>query len=152
MNDPRQEGAEFPGQYTEAGAPAGLWNRSDIQVKTRELAGMLTSSEEVRIFQQAERQIQGHERIQTLIATIKKKQKEVVAFEAMKNAKMAALIEEELNELQEELDAIPIVGDYQEGQVEINGLLQMIISAIHSTVSEKIAVEKGADSPPSSCG
>ncbi|WP_172194511.1 RicAFT regulatory complex protein RicA family protein [Saccharibacillus qingshengii] len=152
MNDPRQEEAEFPAQYAEAGAPAGLWNRSDIQVKTRELAGMLTSSEEVRIFQQAERQIQGHERIQTLITTIKKKQKEVVAFEAMKNAKMAALIEAELGELQEELDGIPIVGDYQEGQVEINGLLQMIISAIHSTVSEKIAVEKGADSPPSSCG
>jgi len=152
MNDPRQEEAEFPAQYAEAGAPAGLWNRSDIQVKTRELAGMLTSSEEVRIFQQAERQIQGHERIQTLITTIKKKQKEVVAFEAMKNAKMAALIEAELSELQEELDGIPIVGDYQEGQVEINGLLQMIVSAIHSTVSEKIAVEKGADSPPSSCG
>ncbi|OWA33834.1 hypothetical protein B9G55_21095 [Saccharibacillus sp. O16] len=137
--------------YTEAGAPV-LWNREDIVAKTRELAGLISSSEEVRVFQQAERQIQGHERIQTLIITIKKKQKEVVAFEAMKNTKMAAMIEAELRELQEELDAIPIVGDYQEGQTEINDLLQMVISAIHSTVSEKIAVERGADSPPSSCG
>ncbi|OWR27917.1 hypothetical protein CDO73_20625 [Saccharibacillus sp. O23] len=132
-------------------APA-RWTREEILGKTRELAGLISSSEEVRIFQQAERQIQGHERIQTLISTIKKKQKEIVAFEAMKNAKMAAVIEAELRELQEELDAIPIVGDYQEGQVEINDLLQMVISAIHSTVSEKIAVERGADSPPSSCG
>lgn len=134
------------------GAPAGVWNRSDIVNKARELAGIISSSEEVRVFQQAERQIQGHERIQYLITTIKKKQKEIVAFEAMKNAKMAAMIEAELSELQEELDGIPIVSDYQEGQAEINDLLQMVISAIHTTVSEKIAVEKGADAPPSSCG
>lgn len=136
---------------TRIDAPA-LWTREEILGKTRELAGLISSSEEVRIFQQAERQIQGHERIQTLIATIKKKQKEIVAFEAMKNTKMAAVIETELRELQDELDAIPIVGDYQEGQVEINDLLQMVISAIHSTVSEKVAVERGADSPPASCG
>lgn len=136
---------------TRIDAPA-LWTREEILGKTRELAGLISSSEEVRVFQQAERQIQGHERIQTLIATIKKKQKEIVAFEAMKNTKMAAVIETELRELQDELDAIPIVGDYQEGQVEINDLLQMVISAIHSTVSEKVAVERGADSPPPSCG
>lgn len=136
----------------QSGAPAGVWSRNDILDKTRELAGLISSSEEVRVFQQAERQIQGHERIETLIATIKKKQKEVVAFEAMKNAKMAAMIEAELRELQDELDGIPIVSDYQEGQAEINDLLQMVVSAIHTTVSEKIAVEKGADEPPSSCG
>lgn len=137
---------------TEAGNSAALWNREDILGKARELAELVSSSEEVRVFQQAERQIQGHERIQTLIQTIKKKQKEVVAFEAMKNKTMAAMIEAELRELQDELDGIPIVGDYQQGQVEINDLLQMIVSAIHDTVSEKIAVERGADSPPSSCG
>ncbi|MCQ4087262.1 RicAFT regulatory complex protein RicA family protein [Saccharibacillus sp. JS10] len=133
-------------------APTRTWNRSDILDKTKELAGLISSSEEVRIFQQAERQINGHERIQYLITTIKKKQKEVVAFEAMKNAKMAGQIEAELQDLQDELDGIPIVSDYQEGQVEINDLLQMVVSAIHSTVSEKIAVERGADTPPSSCG
>ncbi|NGZ75431.1 RicAFT regulatory complex protein RicA family protein [Saccharibacillus alkalitolerans] len=137
---------------SEAGVPSAAWTREDILDKSRELAGLISSSEEVRVFQQAERQIQGHERIQTLIATIKKKQKEIVAFEAMKNTKMAAVIEAEMRELQDELDAIPIVGDYQQGQVEINDLLQMVVSAIHATVSEKITVEKGADSPPSSCG
>ncbi|MDO3410627.1 YlbF family regulator [Saccharibacillus sp. CPCC 101409] len=135
-----------------AGAALPLYSREDILRKTRELAGQISFSEEVRTFQQAERQIQGHERIQTLISTIKKKQKEIVAFEAMKNVKMASMIEEELRQLQEELDGIPIVADYQQGQVEINDLLQMVISAIHDTVSEKITVEKGADSPPSSCG
>ncbi|GGN90126.1 RicAFT regulatory complex protein RicA family protein [Saccharibacillus kuerlensis] len=146
---------EEPGNIREhaaAGVPAAVWSREDILNKSRELADLISSSEEVRVFQQAERQIQGHERIQFLISAIKKKQKEIVAFEAMKNAKMAAMIEAEMQEFQEELDGIPIVGDYQQGQVEINDLLQMVVSAIHSTVSEKIAVEKGADTPPSSCG
>lgn len=152
MNIQHGENLENTRQRVGADVPAPLWNREDIVGKARELANLVSSSEEVRIFQQAERQIQGHERIQMLITTIKKKQKEVVAFEAMKNKNMAAMIEAELNELQDELDGIPIVGDYQQGQVEINDLLQMIVSAIHTTVSEKIAVEKGADSPPASCG
>ncbi len=120
--------------------------------KTRQLAGLISNSEEIIHFQKAEQMIQSHERVQSLISQIKKKQKEVVAFESLRNQKMVAKIEAEMAELQQELDDIPLVGDYQESQVEINDLLQMVVSAIYSTVSEKIHVESGKDSPPASCG
>ncbi|MGE6574833.1 RicAFT regulatory complex protein RicA family protein [Paenibacillus xylanexedens] len=126
--------------------------RDDIMGKAKELADMLGTSEEVRQFQQAETKIRDHERIQQLIATIKKKQKEIVAFESFKNVEMVSKIEQEIDDLQSELDSIPLVTEFQQSQSDINYLLQLVISVIRETVSEKVNVEAGTDSPPTSCG
>ncbi|WP_217506423.1 MULTISPECIES: RicAFT regulatory complex protein RicA family protein [Paenibacillus] len=126
--------------------------RDDIMGKAKELADMLGTSEEVKQFQQAESKIRDHERIQQLIATIKKKQKEIVAFESFKNAEMVSKIEQEIEDLQDELDSIPLVTEFQQSQSDINYLLQLVISVIRDTVSEKVNVEAGTDSPPTSCG
>ncbi|MFL0373694.1 RicAFT regulatory complex protein RicA family protein [Paenibacillus polymyxa] len=126
--------------------------RDDIMGKAKELADMLGTSEEVRQFQQAETKIRDHERIQQLIATIKKKQKEIVAFESFKNVEMVSKIEQEIDDLQSELDSIPLVTEFQQSQSDINYLLQLVISVIRDTVSEKVNVEAGTDSPPTSCG
>nr|WP_211175470.1 YlbF family regulator [Paenibacillus sp. SZ31] len=126
--------------------------RDDIMGKAKELADMLGTSEEVRQFQQAETKIRDHERIQQLITTIKKKQKEIVAFESFKNVEMVSKIEQEIDDLQSELDSIPLVTEFQQSQSDINYLLQLVISVIRDTVSEKVNVEAGTDSPPTSCG
>ncbi|KQY83194.1 hypothetical protein ASD24_13010 [Paenibacillus sp. Root52] len=143
-------------QYNHYGMPTydtrDLVIRDDIMGKAKELADMLGTSEEVRQFQQAESKIRDHERIQQLIATIKKKQKEIVAFESFKNADMVNKIEQEITDLQDELDSIPLVTEFQQSQSDINYLLQLVISVIRDTVSEKVNVEAGTDSPPTSCG
>ncbi|WP_371129151.1 RicAFT regulatory complex protein RicA family protein [Paenibacillus sp. OK076] len=143
-------------QYNRYGMPTydtrNLVIRDDIMGKAKELADMLGTSEEVKQFQQAESKIRDHERIQQLIATIKKKQKEIVAFESFKNADMVRKIEQEIEDLQEELDGIPLVTEFQQSQSDINYLLQLVISVIRDTVSEKVNVEAGTDSPPTSCG
>ncbi|APO45265.1 YlbF family regulator [Paenibacillus sp. FSL H7-0942] len=143
-------------QYNHYGMPTydtrNLVIRDDIMGKAKELADMLGTSEEVRQFQQAETKIRDHERIQQLIATIKKKQKEIVAFESFKNVEMVSKIEQEIEDLQSELDSIPLVTEFQQSQSDINYLLQLVISVIRDTVSEKVNVEAGTDSPPTSCG
>ncbi len=126
--------------------------RGDILKKAKELADVIAASEEVEIYRKAEKQIQNHERVQTLIKTIKKKQKELVAFQTtFKNEKMVQKIEEEINELQDELDSIPIVSQFQQTQDDINYLLQMVVSVIRDSVSEKINVETGNVTPPAKC-
>lgn len=63
--------------------------KADVQAKARELADLLAQSEEVTQYRKAEAKIQNHERVQGLIAQIKKKQKEAVAFEhTFKNSDM----------------------------------------------------------------
>ncbi len=143
-------------QYNHYGMPTydtrNLIIRDDIMGKAKELADMLGTSEEVKQFQQAEAKIRDHERIQQLITTIKKKQKEIVAFESFNNSAMVSKIEQEIDDLQNELDSIPLVTEFQQSQSDINYLLQLVISVIRDTVSDKVNVEAGTDSPPTSCG
>ena len=126
--------------------------RDDIMAKAKELANLISTSQEVVNFQQAEEKIRNHERVQALIAQIKKKQKEIVAFESFENKAMVAKIEGEIEELQNEIDSIPLVTEYQQSQSDINYLLQLVISVIRDTVSEKINVEAGTEAPPTTCG
>ena len=116
--------------------------REDILAKAGELAELISTSEEVQTFKQAEEKIQNHERVQGLIKTIKKKQKEIVAFETFQNKDMVAKIEREIEELQEEIDGIPLVLEFQQSQSDINYLLQLVVSVIHDTVSEKVNVDE----------
>ena len=136
-------------EFTDCGIPTyesrNLIIREDIMVKAKELAGLIGTSEEVRQFQKAEQLIGQHERIQQLISTIKKKQKEVVAFESFQNKAMVDKIEQEIAELQDELDGIPLVTEFQQSQSDINYLLQLVISVIRDTVSEKVNVEAGSE-------
>ncbi|WIV20856.1 YlbF family regulator [Paenibacillus polygoni] len=125
--------------------------RDDIMNKAKELADLIGTSEEVQHFKQAEMKIQEHERIQGLIQKMKKKQKEIVAFESFQNKEMVAKIEAEIEQLQDEIDGIPLVTEFQQSQSDINYLLQLVMSVIHDTVSEKVNVETGTDAPPSRC-
>lgn len=135
--------------HTDCGVPKydsrDLVIRDDIMNKARELAELIGTSEEVIQFQKAEKLIQGHERVQTLISSIKKKQKEIVAFESFQNKKMVDKIEQEIEELQDELDGIPLVTEFQQSQSDINYLLQLVISVIRDTVSDKVNVESGSE-------
>lgn len=126
--------------------------REDILEKAGELAELISTSDEVQVFKKAEEKIRNHERVQELIKTIKKKQKEIVAFETFQNKEMVAKIEREIEELQDEIDGIPLVVEFQQSQSDINYLLQLVVSVIHDTVSQKVNVETGKDTPPSSCG
>jgi cell fate (sporulation/competence/biofilm development) regulator YmcA (YheA/YmcA/DUF963 family) len=126
--------------------------REDIMAKTKELAELLTTSSEVQFFQQAEKQISTNESIQQLINKIKKKQKEIVAFKSFANPTMVKKIEDEIDQLQDELDQIPVVTEFQQSQQDINYLLQLIMGVIRDTISEKINVEEGKDSPTPGCG
>ncbi|AJY76642.1 RicAFT regulatory complex protein RicA family protein [Paenibacillus beijingensis] len=126
--------------------------RSDIMAKAKELANLIYTSEEVQQFRRAEKQIQGNDRIQTLISQIKKKQKEAVAFEqTFKNAAMVKKIESEMENLQDELDGIPIITEFQQSQSDINYLLQMVVSVIRDTVAEKITLDDAPEDAPENC-
>lgn len=116
--------------------------REDILSKTKELADLLVTSDEVITYQKAEKLIKDNETIQSLISQIKKKQKEVVAFESFQNEEMVKKIEAEMEALQDELDQIPIVQQFQQTQTDINYLLQLVVSVIKDSISEKITIEE----------
>ncbi|MDB5052000.1 MAG: hypothetical protein JWM44_50 [Bacilli bacterium] len=121
--------------------------REDIMVKAKELAELISTSTEVEFYQKSEKQINSNEHVQQLISIIKKKQKEIVAFESFKNQKMVDKIEAEISVLQDELDQIPIVSEFQQSQSDINYLLQLVMGVVRDTVAQKIDVEAGTVDP-----
>lgn len=125
--------------------------REDIIAKAKQVAELMSSSEEVQLYRKAEKMIDQNEKVQSLIKQIKKKQKEVVGFEYFKNEEMIKKIEAEMDELQAELDGIPLVQQFQQTQTDLNYMLQLVVSVIKDTLSEKINVDSGADLPPASC-
>jgi cell fate (sporulation/competence/biofilm development) regulator YmcA (YheA/YmcA/DUF963 family) len=117
--------------------------REDILARTRELARLIGTSEEVTQYRQAEAKLKDNQRVQEMIALLKKKQKELVAFEqTFKNTDMVKKIEGEMNALQDELDVIPLVQQFQQSQVDVNYLLQIIVDVIRDTVAEKLELSE----------
>lgn len=126
--------------------------KEDVMQKAKELADLLYQSEEVQHFRRAEAQIKGHTRVQQLIETMKKRQKELVAFQTtFKNEQMVQKIEKELTELQDELDNIPIIGEFQQSQSDINYLLQTVVDIVRDTVSQKLTMEDVREEEPENC-
>jgi cell fate (sporulation/competence/biofilm development) regulator YmcA (YheA/YmcA/DUF963 family) len=125
--------------------------REDILERARELARLLATTEEVRLYQEAEKKIRENERVQGLIAQIKKKQKELVAFQTtFRNPQMAEKIEKEIEALQDELDGIPLVRQFQQSQVDVNYMLQSVVGIIRDTVAEIVDLEAARPTEPAS--
>lgn len=122
-----------------------LMNKTEhpVLVKAREMAEKIKTLEEVERFQLAEQQLNESESVHTLIQTIKQKQKELVHAKHYQKSEYVRQVEKELDELQYEFDHLPIVKEYQQMQVEVNDLLQIVQRTLFEKLEKKIAVESG---------
>jgi cell fate (sporulation/competence/biofilm development) regulator YmcA (YheA/YmcA/DUF963 family) len=117
-----------------------------------ELGRRLQQTDEISRFRQAEKQIQNSARVNRLIAEIKRKQKELVHAKHYQKTEYVRRLEQELKALQEEMENLPIVREYQQSQVEVNDLLQTIQQVLADAVSRKIEVEVGGVVSRGGCG
>lgn len=123
----------------------GQKNIHDILQKAREVATLISQSKEVDFYKRAEAQIKQNERVQELIDQLRKKQKQLVMYESMNKPELAKKVEEEFNQIQDELDSIPIVSEFKQSQLEVNDLLQMVTNVIANEVSERIILDTGGN-------
>lgn len=124
---------------------AQVINQGAIVDKAKELAEMIANSSEVEFYKKAEKQIKANDKVQEMISAIKRKQKEAVALEHLGRTELIKKVEAEIDQLQEELDEIPLVAEFKQTQLEINDLLQMVTNVIANTVSQNIIVSTGGD-------
>ncbi|WP_082676633.1 RicAFT regulatory complex protein RicA family protein [Shouchella shacheensis] len=115
-----------------------LYTKQDIRAKAKELASMLAQTEEVDFFKRAEEQINEHLRVQEIIAAIKRNQKEAVNLKHYGKTEALKQVEAKIDELHEEIDAIPLVQEFKRSQVDVNELLQMITNTVSKTVTDEI--------------
>ncbi|QKG84511.1 hypothetical protein GXN76_08490 [Kroppenstedtia pulmonis] len=116
-----------------------------ILVHAARLGKRLSETDEIRRFRLAEHQIQQSQRVNSLIEEIKRKQKELVHAKHYQKHEYIHQVENDLKLLQEEMDNLPIVKEYQQSQVEVNDLLQTLQKAVADAISERLQVEVGGE-------
>lgn len=121
------------------------YSKQEILDKARELAGMISETEEVDFFKRAEGQINQHLKVQQIIGQIKKLQKEAVNLKHYEKTEALKETDAKIDALQDELDDIPLVQEFKQSQTEVNELLQMVSYAISNTVTKKIIESTGGD-------
>lgn len=119
--------------------------RQEILEQAKKLATLISRSAEVEFFKRAEQQIKKNSKVNSLIAEIKRLQKQAVHFEYYKKEKALKETELKIEQLTNELEQIPIVQEFKQSQKEVNDLLQMITTVISNKVTDEIIQSTGGN-------
>lgn len=121
------------------------YNKSDVIKRAQELAKMIAETEEVDFFKRAEAQLNENQKVCETIASIKSLQKQAVNFQHYGKTEALKQVEAKIDRLQEELDELPIIQQFQESQINVNDLLQLVANTISNTVTDEIIVSTDGD-------
>lgn len=121
------------------------YSKVEIVAKAKELAKMISETEEVDFFKRAEKQINDNNKVSELIESIKKQQKEAVNLQHFGKHEALKDVEEQINQMTDEVDQIPIVQEFKQSQVEVNNLLQLVTTTISNKVTEEIIKSSDAE-------
>ena len=110
-----------------------LYSKKDIVQQARNLAKMISETEEVDFFKRAEAQINENEKVSAIINQHYEK------LEALKQ------VESKIDALQEELEGIPIIQEFRDSQIEVNDLLQLVAHTISNQVTNEIITSTGGN-------
>lgn len=122
-----------------------VYTKDEIVEKAKEIAHMIANTEEVEFFKKAEEQINENQHVREKIASLKTLQKQAVNFQHLGKEKALKLIEQKIEKIEEEIDATPIVQEFKQSQMEVNGLLQLVSNAIANNVTNEIIESTGGD-------
>ncbi|MEH7382608.1 RicAFT regulatory complex protein RicA family protein [Bacillus sp. JJ1533] len=121
------------------------YTKEQIVERATELAKMIAETDEVDFFKRAEAQINQNKKVQEIIETIKSLQKQAVNFQHYGKSEALKQVEEKIDNLQAELDSIPVVEEFKNSQVEVNDLLQLVAHTISNNVTNEIITSTGGD-------
>src|SRR5690625_5043005 len=136
------------------------YTRAEVIQEAHNLANKMANIEEMDRFKQIEAKLNDSNKIQSSIKKIKALQKQAVNFQAYGKEEALKRVETEIDRLQAEIDAIPIVQEFKDSQVVINDLLQLVTNTIareitneiiRSTDGDVLAGETGSQKGSSHC-
>lgn len=121
------------------------YTRQEILDEAKKLANMLANTEEIDRFKQVEAKVNDNKKVQQLIQKIKTLQKQAVNFQAYGKTEALKNVEEEIDRLHAEVDAIPVVQEFKETQGVVNDVLQLVSGTISREVTNDVITSTGGD-------
>ncbi|ELK44498.1 YlbF family regulator [Halobacillus sp. ACCC02827] len=121
------------------------YTRQQVVDEAKKLAKMMAEIDEIDRFKQLEAKLNENLKVQAHIKKIKALQKQAVNFQAYGKSEALQKIEGEIDRLQDELDAIPVVAEFKDSQTVINDILQMVSNTISREVTNEVIRSTGGD-------
>ncbi|MFC7363819.1 MULTISPECIES: RicAFT regulatory complex protein RicA family protein [Bhargavaea] len=121
------------------------YTKHEIIEKAKELAEMIAQTEEVDFFKRAEAQINDNQKIREKIASLKSLQKQAVNFQQYGKERALGLVENKIEQIEKEIDEVPIVQEFKQSQIDVNQLLQLVSNTIANNVTNHIIESTGGD-------
>ncbi|HZW67219.1 MAG TPA: YlbF family regulator [Pseudogracilibacillus sp.] len=121
------------------------YSRKEVIEETKKLAAMIAQTEEIERFKQLEVKVNNNEKVQRLISRIKALQKQAVNLQAYDKKEALSKVEADIDKVQDELDAIPIVAEFKEIQAVVNDVLQLVSGTIAREVTNHVIEDTGGD-------
>lgn len=121
------------------------YTRKQVLDEARNLAEMLSNTEEIDRFKQVEAKINSNTKVQKLISSIKILQKQAVNLQAYDKKEALNKVEAEIERLQAEIDAIPVVQEFKETQIIVNDILQLVTGTIAREITNNVIEATGGD-------
>ncbi|PFG13021.1 RicAFT regulatory complex protein RicA family protein [Bacillus sp. es.036] len=120
-------------------------SRMEVIAKAKDLAKLVSETEEVDFFKRAEEKINENKKVQSLIARIKLEQKEAVNLQHYSKHEALKEKDERIDKLMQQLDEIPVVQEFKRSQSDVNDLLQLVANTISNTVTDEIIESTGGN-------
>ncbi|MEE1130145.1 MAG: RicAFT regulatory complex protein RicA family protein [Caryophanon sp.] len=121
------------------------YTKDQIIEKAKELAHMIANTEEVAFFKQAEAQINENQFVREKIASMKTLQKQAVNFQHLGKEQAFMKMEQKIEQIETEIDDMPIVQQFKQSQVDVNHILQLVSNSIANNVTNEIIESTGGD-------
>src|SRR5690625_3154634 len=121
------------------------YTRQEVITEAKQIAEMLANTEEIERFKVVEAKINANQKVQRLISRIKRLQKQAVNLQAYEKTEALNKVEKEIDDLQDELDTIPIVQEFKEIQGVVIDVLQLVSGTIAREVTNHVIKDTDGD-------
>ena len=121
------------------------YTKDDLIIKAREIAHMIANTEQVEIFKAAEAKINENQMVREKIESLKALQKQAVNFEHLGKERGVKVIESKIEQIENEINEVPVVQQFKMTQMDVNELLQLVSNTIANHVTNEIVESTGGD-------
>ncbi|ATH62769.1 YlbF family regulator [Staphylococcus pasteuri] len=113
-----------------------MYNKEDILSNADQLAQKIKNLEVIKDYQTIETQIHNNKTIEKKMNRLKKQQKQSVNLQNYGKSTAFNQSENQIHQLENEINELPIVEEFRTSQYEANYLLQMMIKTMENRLNE----------------
>ncbi len=110
----------------------------DILAFTKGVAEKIGNLDDVQHFKAVKQTLDEHEKVKQQINQIKQLQKQAVNLQAYGKTEAAKFVDQDIDKIQQQIDTLPIVEEFKQTQVDVNAILQSLVTEINQQMSDEI--------------